>query len=273
MPREDSNGEDNGQITIVGGSELFTGAPLLSLTAASRMVDMVFLATPGEDRETAHKVALFSKLKSVIWVPRGDLDKYIEKSDAVLIGPGMMRYSQEGAVGTGEVLDVAGTETKMLTHYLLKKYPKKRWVIDGGSLQVMSTSFIPQGSILTTNHKEFALLFGEAHGVEDVAKAAHTYGCIIVYKGAVSWVSDGETTFEVNGGNAGLTKGGTGDVLAGITAGLAAKNDPLLSAACANWLVKRTAEVLYDRVGYHFNSDDLADSIFEVWNEEMKLNG
>ena len=38
-----SSGEDNGQITVIGGSKLFHGAPLLSLKVASRIVDMVFL--------------------------------------------------------------------------------------------------------------------------------------------------------------------------------------------------------------------------------------
>ena len=38
----DSRGERNGQLTIIGGSSLFHGAPIFSLRAASRMVDMVF---------------------------------------------------------------------------------------------------------------------------------------------------------------------------------------------------------------------------------------
>jgi len=40
-PLTDSQGEDNGQVTIIGGSKLFKGAPLLSLKTASRFVDKV----------------------------------------------------------------------------------------------------------------------------------------------------------------------------------------------------------------------------------------
>lgn len=42
-PHSESSGEDNGQITIIGGSKLFHGAPILALKAASKFVDMVFL--------------------------------------------------------------------------------------------------------------------------------------------------------------------------------------------------------------------------------------
>src|SRR5260221_8412237 len=90
-PANNSNGEDNGQVTIIGGSELFHGAPLLCLTVASRIVDMVFFASPEKSvGSIAEK--LKSKLLSFIWTPWDDLEHYIEKSDTVLIGPGLMRY-------------------------------------------------------------------------------------------------------------------------------------------------------------------------------------
>ena len=61
-PEGNSGGEDNGQIVIVGGSSLFQGAPIFSLVAASRLVDIVFIATPAEDKTIAAKVKLFSRL-------------------------------------------------------------------------------------------------------------------------------------------------------------------------------------------------------------------
>lgn len=260
-PDTNSSGEDNGQVTIIGGSSLFTGAPLFSLVAASHLVDMVFLATPEEDKTLVNKVKLFSKLKSVIWIPRDDLDDYIKKSDAVLIGPGLMRFHKETAprpAGKKPIYDQAGTETKMLTKYLLGKFPGKKWVIDGGSLQTMEPSWIPAGSVLTPNSKEFELLFGQM-GVEE---AARKYHCVIVYKGPRALVTDGQTSFEIDGGNAGLTKGGTGDVLAGIIVGLLAKNTPLISAAAGSFVIKKTAEHLFEQFGYNFNADDVASQVF-----------
>ena len=91
VPAKNSSGEDNGQITIIGGSELFHGAPLLSLTVASRIVDMVFFTSPEKSvGSIAEK--LKSKLMSYIWIPVNEVEHYIEKSEAILIGPGMLRY-------------------------------------------------------------------------------------------------------------------------------------------------------------------------------------
>ena len=260
-PKENSAGEDNGQVTIIGGSSLFQGAPLLSVLALSRMVDMVFVATPEEDKEIVAKTELFSRLRSVMWIPREDIDDYIAKSDAVLIGPGMMRWHREGnresEVNTG---NEAGAYTKRITGELLARHSQKRWVIDGGSLQTMEVGWIPKGAVLTPNNKEYELMFG----TDEVAEAAGKHGCVIVYKGPVAYVSDGEVTYEIIGGNAGLTKGGTGDVLAGVIAGLLAKNPPLVAAAAGTYLVKMTAERLFERVGYGFNADDLAQGVFET---------
>lgn len=249
-PKKESNGEDNGQITIIGGSELFTGAPLLSLVAASRLVDMVFLVTPKEDKNIVNKMKLFKRTRCVIWVPREDVDEYIAKSDTVLIGPGMMRYRK--IIG-----DDGGDETKKLTRELLQKFPHKQWVIDGGSLQILDPDWIPENAILTPNKKEYQMVFGDM----DIKKAAQKHKCIIVYKGPVAIATDGKTTYEVMGGNAGLTKGGTGDVLAGVIAGLLTKNPPLLAAAAGTYLLKKTAEKLFLQKWYWYNADDVAESI------------
>jgi NAD(P)H-hydrate repair Nnr-like enzyme with NAD(P)H-hydrate dehydratase domain len=85
---------DNGEVTIIGGSDLFHGAPLLSLTAACRIVDMVYFSSPEPSlREVA--LHLKSQLFSFIWVPWEEVGDYILKSDSVLIGPGMKRYRKE----------------------------------------------------------------------------------------------------------------------------------------------------------------------------------
>jgi NAD(P)H-hydrate epimerase len=165
------------------------------------------------------------------------------------------------------------------TRERLEKYREKKWVIDGGSLQVIKPEWIPQKAILTPNQKEFEMLFstspltplhsygeGNERG-EVVAEMARKYSCIIVYKGPTAYVTDGYTTYEIKGGNAGLTKGGTGDVLAGVTVGLAAKNEPLLAAAAASFIVKKTADELYEKVGYHFNADDLAEEVFGTFHQ------
>lgn len=234
---------DNGQVTIIGGSKLFHGAPLYGLTIASRIVDMVYFASPDPSiGEVANK--LKSKLFSFIWVPWEDVGEYIEKSDANLIGPGMMRSE----------------ETREITNEILNKFQDKKWVIDAGSLQMMDAELIPENSILTPNRKEYKLLFGDSKP----GSVAKKYKCTLVIKGPSTFVFGYGRSIEVKGGNPGLTKGGSGDVESGLTAALMAKNDPFLSAAAASYIVKKAADELFLSVGTNYSSDDLAGKVPEV---------
>ena len=45
-----------GQVTIIGGSKLFHGAPILSLKAASRLTSMVYFSSPEEDRRVVEEI-------------------------------------------------------------------------------------------------------------------------------------------------------------------------------------------------------------------------
>ena len=270
-PHDNSNGEDNGQITIIGGSELFHGAPILALKTASRIVDMVFFATP-------------------------------EKSDAILIGPGFMRFGSEKTPESDRHFDNhnEGKTTREITEKLLKKFPLKKWVIDAGSLQTMDAEWIPENAIITPNKKEFETLFGAKFSTGLATEMAKKYKCIIVAKGPESYVTSADETVLIKGGNAGMTKGGTGDILAGLTVALLAKNEPFLSACAASYIEKAAADELYcgyqedhglqpvdelssdmssslgkprssgrggrhKKVGTNYNADDLADFIPEYF--------
>jgi NAD(P)H-hydrate epimerase len=265
-PRKDSSKEDNGQITIIGGSELFHGAPIFALKTASRIVDMVFFSSPELSiKGVAEKMK--SELSSFIWVPFEEIEEYIKKADAILIGPGLLRYHREG----GEEYDEAGEESKEITETLMKKFPNKQWVIDAGSLQVMEAKYIPPKAILTPNEKELRLLFGAEVGSQpsprqflDIAKK---YSCIIVLKNIETFICSSKEGVVVKGGNAGLTKGGTGDVLAGLAVALVAKNPPFLSACAAAFLTKKAGDELYKKVGFAYNADDLAEEIPRVLGE------
>lgn len=268
MPQEAAK---NGQATIIGGSKLFHGASLLSLKLASRIVDMVFFASP---EASVGRVAeqFKSKLFSFIWIPWEEVDAYIQKSDSVLIGPGFMRFGSEKTPEDKRDYNYheEGKKSREITEKLLKKFPKKPWVIDGGSLQVMDVDWIPKDSILTPNEKEYKILFGvrveeqESEGVEVISNTAEKYDCIINAKGARNIVCSPDECVEIPGGNAGLTKGGVGDVLAGLTVALLAKNEPFLAASAASYITKAAADALYKKVGTNYNADDLADKIPEV---------
>jgi len=266
-PKNNSHKGENGQVTIIGGSKLFHGAPMFAVRAASRIVDMVYFSSPDPDLE---KISAKAMLGAFIWVPWEEIEYYVEKSDAVLIGPGMMRYESETSSfkKPDYQFDHDGTLTRSVTKYFLQKFSEKQWVIDGGSLQVIEKEWIPQRAILTTNEKEFELLFGSPFSLSDFQLTAKRQNCVIVFKGEITYVTDGEEIYEVAGGNAGLTKGGTGDVQAGLTVSFMAKNPPLLAAAAAAFVVKMTADKLYEKAGFNYNADDVSENVCVFMKEE-----
>ena len=258
-PVDSISKRENGQVTIIGGSSLFHGAPLLSLKAASRIVGMVYFSSPEKSvGEIANK--LKSNLFSFIWVPWEEVGEYIKKSDSILIGPGFMRYRSEKD-GEGSLNDSSYAETEKITKNLLTKYKDKKWVIDAGSLQLLKKEWIPENAILTPNTKEYKMLFGKL----EINEAAKENNCIIVHKTAKAVVCSPQKCIEIGNGNKGLIKGGTGDTQAGLTVALLAKNDPFLAASVATYVIKKTADKLYETKGTFYNADDLADKIPEVF--------
>jgi NAD(P)H-hydrate epimerase len=185
-------------------------------------------------------------------VPRGEVANYIEESDAVLIGPGLMRES----------------ETREITKILLEKFPQKKWVIDAGSLQMMDPSWLNENCLITPHKNEFATLFkteleekSEAELISILQSIVNKYKCTILLKGMADIVCSPKECKISEGGNPGMTKGGTGDVLAGLAAALACKNDLFIAVSAASFINKRAGEELAKKVGYWFNASDLADQI------------
>lgn len=239
VPLAGSHKGQNGRLLIIGGSHLFHAASLWALTVASRIVDLVHYSSVPENNKIVQKAK--EEFRNGIVVSRGDVESYIEEDDCILIGPGMTRDH----------------ETETLTNSLLKKYPHKQWIIDAGALQMMDITLIPKNAIITPHHGEYAQLFGD----QDVAAAAKKHWCIVLLKGERDIVSDGKETRVIEGGNTGMTKGGTGDVLAGLIAALACKNDPFLATIAGSFINKKAGDALYARVGPYFNASDLADQI------------
>ncbi len=236
LPARGSHKGQNGRLLVIGGSHLFHAASLWALTVASRIVDLVHYSSVPENNELVKK-----EFRNGIVIPRNDIDAYIQEDDCILLGPGMTRDS----------------ETETLTNSLLRKYPGKQWVLDAGALQMMDLTLIPNHAILTPHHKEFADAFGE----EDVTNVARKYHCIVLLKGEKDIASDGRETRVIEGGNPGMTKGGTGDVLAGLIAALACKNDPFLATITGSFINKKAGDALFEKMGTFFNASDLADQI------------
>ena len=282
IPVSDSHKGQNGKLLIIGGSHLFHAASLWALKVASRIVDLVHYSSVFENNKIVQD--LKEEFRDGIVVPRPEIENYIEEDDCILIGPGMVRVEQESRIKNQEsriknIKDIEeikdeGVQTYFLTKYLLQKYAKKKWVIDAGALQMMEPAWIPSGAILSPHKGEFERLklktpsYAKASAgkqnlslEEQVQWFAKEYNCVVLHKGEVDIVSDGNKTIEVKGGNQGMTKGGTGDVLAGLTAAFYTKNDALLAASAASYINKKAGDDLRKIMGLWFNASDLADQI------------
>lgn len=249
-PAPDSHKGQNGKSMIIGGSHLFHAASLWSLQVASRIVDMVFYSSVDANNEIVQKEK--EAFRNGIIVPRSRLEDYIAESDCILIGPGLPRKEGEEA---------GDDDTKELTESLLTKYQEKQWVVDGGSLQVIDPGILPKHAIVTPHQGEFQKLFGMEVTEESVAAMATKYGIIILVKGEIDIVCSPTECVTIAGGNAGMTKGGTGDVLAGLVAALACKSEPFLAATAGSYINKKAGEALAKRVGLYFNASDLTEEI------------
>jgi NAD(P)H-hydrate epimerase len=84
-------------------------------------------------------------------------------------------------------------------------------------------------------------------------------------------VSDGNIRYENYTGNAGMTKGGTGDVLSGLIGGLLAKNDKMVAGEAGVYINGLAGDRLYEKKSTFYNAEDLIEEIGKVWQEKIKL--
>lgn len=243
LPKEASRKGENGRVIVIGGSELFHAAPFWAASMASRIVDMVHFSSPT----LLNNELLSKRAKENFWdgivVPWEDKDKYIEEDDCILIGPGMER----------------GEETREIVNKLLKQYPDKKWVVDGGALQEVDPRLLNENMIITPNLRE-----------QEILKDKISVGVTVLAKGAVDVITGNEKTkasenqitkIEIAGGSPAMTKGGTGDVLAGIVAGLYAKSPAMASCVVASRANKLAGEELEQKMGVFYGATDLIPQV------------
>jgi hydroxyethylthiazole kinase-like uncharacterized protein yjeF len=288
IPADDSHKGQNGKLLLIGGSHLFHAASLWALTIASRVVDMVFYSSVPENNEIVQQAK--AEFRNGIVIHRDSLEEYAAEADAILIGPGMTRTDKvmnyelqvtseekrthHSSLITHNLKEInelkdEGLQSRYITQYLLEKFPHKKWVIDAGALQMMDPEWLrPLTRVIITPHpKEFERLFVLPPTLENVQTMANEYGCIILLKGESDIVCNPDQCVSISGGNPGMTKGGTGDVLAGLVGALACNNDMWLSACAGSFFNKKAGESLEKRMGLYFNASDLALEIPSVMRE------
>jgi len=276
LPKPDSHKGQSGKILVIGGSKLFHSASLWAAEIASHIMDMVHYSSTQENGEIF--LSLKKKFRNGIIVLKKDIPAYVEEDDVILVGPGMIRgrVSSKFKVQSSKFSGILKIEDEAtyafyLTKYLVEHFPNKKFVFDAGALQMMRPEWLLKlktKPILTPHQGEFKQLFGiqvEQYSVKEkanvVKKMAKKYNCVILLKAIVDFISDGSDVIIVEGGNAGLTKGGTGDILAGLTSSFFAKNSQINSAILASYILKKTAEELFNSKGYWYNINDIIELI------------
>lgn len=249
--KKDSHKSQNGQVLVLAGSKQFHGVVFFAGIAASRLVDLVFVATTKQNQLLAKKE---SPEFIVTELAPKKLEPFLEKADSVLIGPG---------------LDDS-LKNSRLARFILEEFPDKKTVLDATAFQLLSPKNLHANCCITPHAAEFQSFFGLPASVENAALKARQTNSVIVLKSRFNLVTNGKTVWKNPVGNAGLTTGGTGDILAGLITGFAAKNDLLVSSQAGLYLLGAAADSLLQKRGLMFNAKDVLEEIPLVFGKLSK---
>ncbi len=255
LPTLDSDGDKDtrGCALVIAGSTIVPGAVLLAGVATLRAgAGKLQLAS-----DDAVAIQLGLAVPEALVIPlskRGvktALASHVAQADAILIGPGM----EEGSAMKRLVRDVAsltGDETPL--------------VLDAAAL--VGAEYLARG-VITPHAGEMATLLGiekeevEANAPDVALAAADRFGCVVALKGSTSYIAAGGELYRFDGGAVGLATSGSGDTLAGVVAGLAARGaDPLTAALWGVWAHGTAGIRLARKVGrVGFLARELLDEI------------
>ena len=262
IPSRKSNSRkgDNGKVLVVGGSYMYHGAPVLSSLAALRSgSDLVYTAVPKVNVQSTRSLS-----PDLIVIPmadskltRGTVNKLLGQSpqdlDSATIGMGL-------AVQDIEAL-------KLLIKSLLSR--DVRLSLDASSLVKEILPLIANKNVVVTPHAgEFKRLFGEVLSenkvkrIQTVEKYAKNNSVTILLKGQTDIISNGIKTYTNVKNTPGMTVGGTGDVLSGITAGFLSRNrNALESASAAAFVNGLSGKITQKQFGLHLTASDLIENL------------
>ncbi|MFH1893288.1 MAG: NAD(P)H-hydrate dehydratase [Candidatus Zixiibacteriota bacterium] len=244
-----------GKLFILAGSRGYTGAACLAAESSIRSgVGLCYLGVP-----MGLNPIFETKLTEVITRPlpdvakkqclalrgMGEIRQYLKDTDAAVIGPGL---------GTHH-------ETRELIRRLIPDLVIPT-IIDADGLNAIenhSDELSKCGAplVITPHPGELSRLIDV--DVPSIAKdrmtyaldAAQRFGCVVLLKGAPTFVADPSGEVFVNPtGNAGMATGGTGDILSGIIGAFLAQGISPLNAACIGaYIHGRAADVAVRDIG------------------------
>jgi len=229
LPDPDGGKEQRGRVLVIGGSHRVPGAALLAGTAALRAgAGKLQVATAGDvalpfavAMPEALVLGLPANAQGEITRGSADLDQALEGCDAALVGPGMS----------------ASPATATLVQRVVR-HARGTLVIDAGALSADLRAPPGKPYVLTPHAGEMAKLSGQekARVQQEPHALARSFArrmrSVVVLKGATTFIAapDGRLWIHT-GGCHGLGTSGSGDVLAGVIAGLAARCGDAVQAA------------------------------------------
>jgi ADP-dependent NAD(P)H-hydrate dehydratase / NAD(P)H-hydrate epimerase len=261
---------DFGRLLVIGGSEVYSGAPtLVSLGALRTGIDLVYLAAPSK---VADAVSSMSPDLITIKLEGNNLNKenieaikpYLNMVDAVAMGPGLGLSSE-----TGEFIKLFVEEIEKAEKPLL---------LDADGLKAFAKFKRPLKTplVLTPHSGEYTTLIGvplpenRKERTLAVQKTAKKLKAVVLVKGEVDIICNSEKVKLNFTGNAGMTVGGTGDVLSGIIAGLIAQHiDPFEAAVAGAFVNGAAGDFVAKEIGFHMVATDIIDWIPQLLDDPM----
>ena len=241
IPREDfSHKGSYGKAAIIGGSYGKIGAAVLATKSALKIgAGLVFTLAP----ECGYEI-LQTSCPEAMFIKGGDrfINSFEIGKDLICgIGPGL-----------GEDQNTAKSFLSFL------KACSQPLILDADALNIISKNsenlkLIPKKSIITPHPKEFERLFGSTENsfkrLELAREKVKEYGIYIVLKDHHTQIvtPEGNVFYNITG-NAGLAKGGSGDILTGILTSLSAQGySEEENCILGVWIHGRSADLASER--------------------------
>ena len=246
-----------GKVMVVAGSERYTGAAYLACSGAMRVgAGLVTLATTP----TVQSIVAPSLIETT-YLPLPEVHRGIPSPEAAgLLHKELDDYNVL-LMGCG--LGQSPLMTDFIRNMLFGRTPPRLpLVLDADALNTLAKipdwwQQLPDDAILTPHPGEMSRLVGvtvaevQSDRIGTARRAAREWHKTVVLKGAYSIVASDNGQCMISAiANPGLASAGTGDVLAGVIAGLRAQGmPPFIAAGCGVHLHGRAGETVCTRLG------------------------
>jgi len=267
----DAKKYDFGLLTVIGGSDFYSGSPALSTFAAFRAgIDMVRIIAP---KRAADIIASFSPNLAAYpldgkWLTKQHLATLISMTEAAKA----VSYGKTAVVIGGGMGRTQETQEAILEYLEQVQVPV---VIDADAIHAVGKKpeIISGRNFLITPHTyEFFVLTGkEVHKLPDeekikmVQEEAARLGTTILLKGKTDIISNGKEVAIDKAGTPYMTVGGCGDTLAGVCGALLARGINIFETAqAAAYINGKAGEIAAKKLREGMMATDLIEAIPEV---------